>query len=78
MTHHHNHEETKNSLSFEEKLIKLFEHWIKHNKDHAGNYKEWADKAKEKGLNEITSLLESAAEKNNEINIILEKGLNIL
>jgi len=41
MTHEHNHE-IHNSLTFDEKLVKLLEHWIKHNDDHAENYRDWA------------------------------------
>ncbi|MBW2739526.1 MAG: zinc transporter, partial [Deltaproteobacteria bacterium] len=48
MTHEHNHKKHI-SLTFDEKLVKLLEHWIKHNDDHAENYRDWAKKTKEKG-----------------------------
>lgn len=59
MNHHH---DTESNLSFEEKLVKILEHWLKHNIDHAETYKDWADKAREKGLNEAASLIENAAD----------------
>ena len=65
MTHHHHHHhdhEIKSTLSFDEKMIKLLEHWIKHNEDHAKTYRDWAEKAKEKNMGEAGQLLEDAAE----------------
>ena len=63
MTRHHHHDhEVKSTLSFDEKMIKLLEHWIKHNEDHARTYTDWAQKAKEKNKNETARLLEDAAE----------------
>jgi hypothetical protein len=63
MTHHHKHDhEIQSTLSFDEKMIKLLEHWIKHNDDHAETYRDWAQKAKEKNMIEASSLLEDAAE----------------
>jgi hypothetical protein len=64
MTHHHQQHdhELQSTLSFDEKMIKLLEHWIKHNDDHAGTYRNWAQKAKEKNMPEASSLIEDAAE----------------
>ena len=62
MTHHHHHHEIQSTLSFDEKMIKLLEHWIKHNDDHAATYRDWAQKAKKKYMREASSLLEDAAE----------------
>ena len=68
MTHHHHHHETKSTLSFEEQLLTLFGHWISHNESHAKTYLEWADKAKEKKMSDISSLLEEVAELTGQIN----------
>ena len=63
MDHHsHNHQDIEQKLSFEEKLIKLVEHWIRHNDDHAENYRKWAKKAKQHQLTDAGELLEKAAE----------------
>lgn len=69
MTHHHHHHhhhhhdhDIESTLSFDEKMIKLLGHWIKHNDDHAETYRDWAKKAKEKDMDNVGSLLEDAAE----------------
>ncbi|MGD9082945.1 MAG: hypothetical protein PVJ50_08065 [Desulfobacterales bacterium] len=64
MAHHHHHHdhEIESTLSFDEKMIKLLEHWIKHNEDHAETYRDWAKKAKDKSMDKAGSLLEDAAE----------------
>ncbi len=85
MTHHHHHEhdhhhdhEIESTLSFNEKMIKLLEHWIKHNDDHAETYRDWAKKAKEKNMNEAGSLLEDAAEMTLEISKKFEEAADII
>jgi hypothetical protein len=55
---HGHHHEIKSGLTFKEKMIKLLDHWVKHNHDHAANYQDWAEKAKTNGLPEIGVLLE--------------------
>ena len=60
--HHDHHHESQTAMSFEEKLVKLFEHWVKHNNDHAGTYREWAKRAKENDMAQICALLEDAAD----------------
>ena len=64
--HHHDHD-IQITLSFGEKMIKLLEHWIKHNDDHAGTYRDWGQKAKDNGMPETASLLEDAAEMTDKI-----------
>jgi len=58
MTHHHHHHDVKSDLTFEDKLIKLLEHWLKHNADHAGTYREWAERARSNNLSQVADLLE--------------------
>ena len=62
MTHHRHDQEMQSALSFDEKMIKLLEHWIKHNDDHARTYRDWAQKAKEKNKSKAALMLEDAAE----------------
>jgi len=85
MTHHHHHHhhhdhdhEIESTLSFDEKMIKLLEHWIKHNDDHAETYRDWAKKAKEKNMNEAGSLLEDVAEMTLEISKKFEEAADII
>ena len=78
MSHHHHDHEIKSALSFDEKMIKLFDHWIKHNEDHAQTYRDWAQKAKEKSKNEAAQLLEEAAEMTVLINKKFESAVELI
>ena len=63
MTHHHDHHhDVKSDLTFEEKLIKLLEHWLKHNQDHAHTYQEWAERARSNDLSQIGDLLDDVGD----------------
>jgi hypothetical protein len=77
MSHHHHGREIKSALSFDEKMIKLLEHWIQHNEDHARTYRDWAQKAKEKNKNETAQLLEDAAGMTLRINKTFESAMKI-
>jgi len=66
--HHHHDHDSHDEIPFDEKLMKLLTHWIKHNEDHALNYRNWAEKAKANGRNEAALLLEEAAEMSLTIN----------
>lgn len=72
--HHHSHDQESN-LSFQEKMIKLLEHWIKHNLDHAKNYTDWATKAEAEGMDDVAGLLKEAAAMNEDINVKFEAAL---
>jgi hypothetical protein len=83
MTHHHHHHhdhdpKSEGTLSFDEKMIKLLEHWIKHNDDHAETYRDWAKKAKEKNMDKAGSLLEDAAEMTLMISKKFEEAVRIM
>lgn len=77
MTHEHNYE-IHNSLTFDKKLVKLLEHWIKHNDDHAENYRDWAEKTKEKGMNDVDLLLQDAVDMTELINNKFKKALELI
>ncbi len=72
--HHHDHD-PHDEIPFDEKLTKLFSHWIKHNDDHALNYRNWAEKAKANGKSQIACLLEEAADMSLKINAKFEMAL---
>lgn len=80
MTHHHNHHnhETASTLSIDQKMVKLLEHWIKHNKEHAETYRDWAKKAKDKDMEKVFLLLEEAAGLTGEINRKFEEALKMM
>ena len=66
MDHHHHHENEEpgahGPLSTKGKLSKLLEYWIKHNEDHVRTYLEWSRRAREEVSQEVSSLLEEAAQ----------------
>lgn len=70
--HHNNHEEKSSAGGREEaakgaplageitdrvKLVKIMDHWIHHNEEHARSYEEWARRAETLGEAEVASLL---------------------
>ncbi len=73
--HHHHDHDSPDEMPFDEKLVKLLSHWIKHNQDHALNYRNWAEKAKINGRGQVTELLEEAADMSLTINEKFEAAL---
>jgi hypothetical protein len=73
--HHHHDHDSHEEMPFDEKLTKLLSHWIKHNQDHALNYRNWAEKAKTNGRGQTAGLLEEAAEMSLTINEKFEAAL---
>ena len=59
---HHHHHDKQSSMTFEEKLSKLLDHWMKHNLDHANTYREWAEKANTEGLDKVYMLLNEVSD----------------
>ena len=59
-THEHDHG-GPGTLSFSEKMVKLLGHWVRHNNDHALNYRDWATKGRTENMPEAAALLEEAA-----------------
>jgi hypothetical protein len=78
MAHNHHPHEPLGTLPFDEKLIKLLEHWVKHNHEHAATYKDWAEKAKGKRIPETVSLLEEAADMTLLVSRKFEKALDVI
>ena len=76
--HHHHDHDSHGEMPFDEKLLKLLNHWIKHNEDHALNYRNWAEKAKANDRFEAAELLEEAAEMSLTINQKFEAALAML
>jgi len=83
MSHHdHNHHddnhETNSTIPFDKKMVKLLEHWIKHNSDHVETYMEWAKKAKENDMEKVFVLLNEAAERTLGMNMIFKEALSLI
>jgi hypothetical protein len=70
--HHHHHD---HSHSTSERIEKIISHWIKHNDDHIQNYKDWAEKASQENLPEVSEILKDVAGLSLTINEKLKKAL---
>jgi hypothetical protein len=75
--HEHDHHHSE-SLSFEEKMSKLLEHWLKHNSDHVQTYREWGQKAKDAGLTDMAAILEDIAAASSALNQKFEAASSLL
>ena len=75
--HHHEHHagDRETSLSFDQKLVKRLQHWISHNDDHAGTYREWARRTADSGMPSVSNLLEEAAQITMEISRKLDEAI---
>ncbi len=65
--HHHSHSHGHShgdggEMSFADRMERLLDHWLDHNADHAATYREWAEKARENGLEAVAEQLEEAAD----------------
>lgn len=59
-------------LSTKDKLAKILDHWIHHNKDHEVSYRQWAQRARSEGFLEVAEALETVAQRSAELNDLLE------
>lgn len=66
--HHHDHAATQPEMTFPEKMVKLLDHWVQHNDDHASSYQGWADQARQQHLDAVADIIEEAAEMNRVMN----------
>jgi hypothetical protein len=73
--HHHHDHDSHDEIPFNEKLMKMLSHWIKHNEDHALNYRNWAEKAKANGKENVGKFLLEAAQMSLATNDLFEKAL---
>ena len=76
--HHSNHHHGHEKVSDQERLIKMMEHWIHHNHDHAHSYCEWAKRAKDMGWEQVARILEMVAEQTTLQNKNIEQALALM
>ncbi len=60
------------------KLSVVIDHWIEHNESHIGEYRKWAQKAKELGFASVSKDIEVAIEKLLQCNHSLQKAMKEL
>ena len=73
--HHHHGDEKTPEMTFPEKMEKLLNHWIKHNREHVATYRNWADKASKEGMEEIGRMIGDAAAATEKVDVILQNAL---
>ncbi len=66
------------NMDEKDKLKILIDYWVKHNKEHGEEFKEWAEKAKSSGDTAIYEELMLAVEQMENTNTPLMKALDIL
>ncbi|CCK80667.1 conserved uncharacterized protein [Desulfobacula toluolica Tol2] len=62
-------------MTFEQKLEKLFGHWIDHNNSHKDTFFTWAGRAKEAGLDEVAEKIEKAGKLSEEVTVLIQDAL---
>lgn len=86
MGHHHHHHPAHSheggspatTPSGIDKLIKIIEHWIQHNEDHARSYREWAERAEQLGQEQVAQILQGVAKESLQQNQQMAEALAIL
>ena len=62
----------------QDKLRALLPHWIEHNSDHATEFRQWAEKARAAGRDEVAQEIETAAQELDCVNKTLSAALRKL
>jgi hypothetical protein len=83
MAHHYSHageqhEEPEGKICMPEKLLRIVEFWLHHNEEHAQSYRDWADRARKMGFEEVGHILEVLAGEALLSNRNLERVLSLL
>lgn len=65
-------------MTFQEKMEKLLDHWLKHNTDHAESYTDWAQKAQEQGMPGVAQLLKEVSDMTLSINKKFEEAAALI
>ena len=60
------------------KMVKMVEHWIHHNEEHAKSYNTWAERARGMGLDQVALILDEVAGGTLAQNGSFDKILNLL
>ncbi len=66
------------SINEKDKLKTLLSYWVEHNEEHSGEFKEWAEKAREMGEAEVADEIMQAVENMDRVSEILSKTLKRL
>jgi hypothetical protein len=66
------------SINEKDKLKTLLSYWVEHNEEHSGEFKEWAEKAREMGEAEVADEILQAVGHMDKVSEILSKTLKRL
>jgi hypothetical protein len=66
------------SVNEKDKLKTLLSYWVEHNEEHSGEFREWAEKAREMGEVEVADEIMQAVENMDRVSEILSKTLKRL
>ena len=66
------------SMNDQEKLRFLLSHWVKHNGEHAQEYKQWAERTESLGSKEAGLKINAAIEEMSVVNDHLTQALELL
>jgi aryl-alcohol dehydrogenase-like predicted oxidoreductase len=58
-----------------DKIKILLQHWIDHNKEHAGEYSKWQESMVDEGYGELAGYIGAAVQEMGRVNEFLEKAL---
>ncbi|MDY6832942.1 MAG: hypothetical protein SWC96_14085 [Thermodesulfobacteriota bacterium] len=75
--HHHDHHHTHagdGEMSTREKLVKLFDYWLRHNESHCDTYTQWIDQAEQEGLSDTAAILKEIADLTRQITDKFQAG----
>ncbi|MFC2037395.1 hypothetical protein ACFLYD_05420 [Chloroflexota bacterium] len=66
------------TAALQDKLRVLLSHWIEHNVEHAAEFRNWAEKARAAGLEEVAEEIDTAAKELGWVNEALSAALQQL
>jgi len=58
-----------------DKIKILLQHWIDHNKEHAGEYSKWQEAMVDEGFGEVAGYIGAAVQEMSRVNEYLERAL---
>lgn len=76
--HDHSHETHDHDGKDMKTLAALISHWISHGEDHVESYREWAEKAKENGRNDVYEAIHEAVKLLEEANEAFKRAAALM
>jgi len=61
-----------------EKLKHLLSHWLEHNSEHAGTYRDWSERMKKQGREDLAELLERIARETGKVDDLFKKARSLM